>query len=348
MTTLETRIYTHPPIRLADIRPLEMLILTNVLECSKTETGLVLFADFGPTNPIRVARSELIAAFRTSAQYAEDPLNIFIASRVLALLPARGNTDEDDATIDINLSEFPWQFVVQGIVARSPHLREVSVIQWMNHPSQRPESFGASVSLITAKAIHHATSEDLLARFRLQDKALPRAASSVASPEDDSALPGVAASDPFPVKDLETALCIWEAMLYFRGLHQDGRPVPDNIVRMSQVWDAVGWQAMRSHVRDIVPFALDVHDAVFQDLEEEGFTFDFDFAPALIETLLWSEDGADLEGAPEEFLEDVMFAVRRRRQPVVARTAWTSTRLHASSTDEERRAPADPRVRGSR
>lgn len=317
MTTLETRIYSHPPIPLADISPLEMLILTNVLECSETEEGLVLFTDFGPTNPVHLARSELVAAFRASTQY-EDPLNTFIACRVLALLPAGGNTVEDDAMIDIDLTQFPWQFVVQGIVARSPDLREVTVIQWTNHPSQRLESFGASVSLVTAKAIHHATSEDLLARFRLQDKALPPAASSSSS-EGDGTLTGGVASDPFTVKELETALCIWEAMLYFRGLHQDGRPVPDNIVRMSEFWDVVGWQAMRSHVRAIVPFALELHDAVFEDLEEGGFTFDFDFAPAFVETLVWSEDGADLEGEPEEFLEDVMAAVSRRRQDVVAR-----------------------------
>ncbi|SEI14824.1 hypothetical protein SAMN05216228_102849 [Rhizobium tibeticum] len=319
MTALETRIYSHPPIPVADISKLEMLLLTNVLECSETEEGLVLFTDVGPTNPVRVPRSELIAAFHASVQYAEDPLTIFIAGRVLALLPAGSNTAEDDAMIDIDLSQFPWPFVVQGIVARSADLREVTIIQWMNHPSQRPESFGASVSLITDKAIHHATSEDLLARFRLQDNALPPAASSAALPEDDSAMAGGAALDPFTVKELETALCIWEAMLYFRGLHQDGRPVPDNIAGMSEVWDAVGWQAMRSHVREIVPFALDVHAAVFEDLEDEGFTFDFDFAPAFVETLLWSEDGAFREGEPEEFLEDVMVAVRRHRQDVVAR-----------------------------
>lgn len=58
MTTLETRIYSHPPLPLADISPLEMLILTNVLECSETEEGLVLFTDVGPTNPIRVRRGE--------------------------------------------------------------------------------------------------------------------------------------------------------------------------------------------------------------------------------------------------------------------------------------------------
>ncbi|CVI63018.1 hypothetical protein CFBP4996_27130 (plasmid) [Agrobacterium leguminum] len=320
MTTLETRIYTYPPIPLADISPLEMLILTNVLECSETDTGLVLFTDFGPTNTIRVARSELADAYRASAHYAEEPVNVFIASRVLALLPAGGNAVEEDAMLDIDLSQFPWQFVVQGIVARSADLREVTVIQWMNHPSQRPDSYGAGVSLITARAIHHASSEDLLARFRLQDQALPSAASPAPS-ESNSALAGIGASDPFTVKEFETALCIWEAMLYFRGLHQGGRPVPDTIVRMSQIWDAVGWQAMRSHVRALVPFALDVYDGLFEDLEEGGFTFDFDFVPAFVAALLWSDEGACREGERQEFLEGVMVAVRRHRQDVAAQNA---------------------------
>lgn len=195
MTPLETRIYSHPPIPLADISALEVLILTNMLERSETEAGLILFTDVGPSNPIRVPRSELVAAFRVSAQNAEDPINIFIAGRVIALLPIGDNTVEDHAMIDIDLSGFPWQFVVQGIVARSSDLHEVSVIQWTNHPSQRPESFGVGVSLITAKAIHHATSEDLLGRFRRQDKALLAAASPVPCCRDNGGLAGGAASD---------------------------------------------------------------------------------------------------------------------------------------------------------
>ncbi|WP_236762447.1 hypothetical protein U0027_23990 (plasmid) [Agrobacterium tumefaciens] len=225
--------------------------------------------------------------------------------------------------IDVDLGEFPWQFVVQRIVARSAVLREVTVIQWMNHPSQRPDSYGAGVSLITARAIHHASSEDLLARFRLQDQALPSAASPVAPSDTDGilSLSCIAAIDPFTVKELETALCIWEAMLYFRGLHQDGRPVPGTIVRMSEIWDAVGWRAMRLHVRALVPLALDVYDGLYEHLEEEGFTFDFDFAPAFVETLLWSDEGAYDEGERQEFLEGVLMAVRRHRQDVVAQNA---------------------------
>lgn len=321
MTSLETRIYSWPPVPLADISPLEMLILTNVLECSQTDAGLVLFTDLGPANPIRVARRDLIEAFRASAQRAEAALNIFVASRVLALLPAGGNTSEVDATIEIDLSDFPWQSVVQGIVARSTDLREVTVIQWMNHPSQRPDSYGASVSLITAKAIHHATSEDLLAGFRQQDKGLSPKTSRFALPTDAGVCDNGTAIDRLEVKELETMLCIWEAMLYFRGLHQDGRPVPNNIVRMSELWDAVGWQPMRLRVGALVPFALDVYADLFEDLEEEGFTFDFDFAPAFVETLLWSQDGAHREGEPEDFLEQVMTAVRRHRGDIVAQSA---------------------------
>jgi hypothetical protein len=319
MTPLETRIYSHPPIPLADISPLEMLILANVLECSETEEGLVLFTDVGPTSPIHVARGELVAAFGASVPNAGDPVNLFIADRVLALQPAGGYPVEDDVMVDIDLSSFPWQAVVQGIVARSPDLHEVAVVQWMNHPSQRPESFGATVSLITAKAIHHATSEDLLERFRLQDKAIPVAASAVRSCRNNDAPAGSAASDLFTVKEIETALCLWEAMLYFRGLHQDGRPVPETIARMSELWDAVGWQAMRCHVRDLVPFALAAYDDVCEEVKEEGLTFDFDFAPVFVETLCWSEDGASGKGEPEEFREDLMAAVRRHRQDVVAR-----------------------------
>lgn len=320
MTNLETKIITHPPIPLADITPLEMLLLTNVLECSEAEADLVLFTDVGPTNPINVKRHELIEAFRASAPHVDSAINTFIASRIIALLPTPSGEVDAKATVDIDLSEFPWQFVVQGIVARSPSLSEMVVTQWTNHPTQRPETFGASVSLITAKAIHHATSEDLLARFRLQDQAIEPPTSSLV-PDGPTAPTGGDAGRQFTATAVETALCVWEAMLYFRGLHEDRRPVSDNIVRMSKVWDAAGWQAMRSHAAEIVPFALDVYAGLSDVLERDGFTFDFDFIPAMVETLHWSATGPSREGEPEDFLDQVIAALKRRRQDVIARTS---------------------------
>ena len=320
MTNLETRIYTYPPIPLADITPLERLILTHVLECSETEAGLVLFTDFGPINPISITRRMLLESYGYSAARTDSTLNVFIAGRVLALSSATVEHDTE-AAVEIDLSEFPWQFVVQDIVSRSPDLPEVTVIQWMNHPSQRPETYGASVSLITAKAIHHATSEDLLSRFRLQDEGLEGPAST-AAPID-----GVRAGAPraFTAGEVEAALCIWESMLYFRGLHEDRRPVPDNIVRMSELWDATGWVAMRMCVLNMVPLAQDTYAALSGVLEEGGFTFDFDFIPAVVETVRWSENGPDLDVGLEDFLESVMALVKRRRRDVVAAALASST-----------------------
>ena len=312
MNNLEIRIYTYPPIPLADITPLEKLILTHVLECSETEAGLVLFTDVGPINPIRVKRQALLDAFGASAQHADSALNAFVGNRILALLPT--SPDGNDVASEIDLSEFPWQFIVHDIVARSPSLAEVTVIQWMNHPSQRLESYGASVSLITGKGIHHATSEDLLNRFRLQNRALVPA---VSPPALLDGAPSVAPRS-FTVGEMETALCIWEAMLYFRGLHEDHRSVPDGVIRMSELWDATGWLAMRNHVLAIVPLAEQAHTALSDALEEGGFTFDFDFIPAVVGALDWSEYGPHREGEPEEFLETVMASVEGRRRDVAA------------------------------
>lgn len=312
MTNLETRVYTYPPIPLADITPLEKHVLTHVLECSETEAGLVLFTDFGPINPISVNRKALLDAFAASAQQTESALNTFIGSRILALLPT--SPDVNDVAAEIDLSEFPWQFIVHDIVARSPSLAEVTVIQWMNHPSQRPESYGASVSLITGKGIHHATSEDLLNRFRLQDRALVPA---VSPPALLDGAPSVAPRS-FTVGEMETALCIWEAMLYFRGLHEDRRQVPNGVIHMSELWDATGWLAMRAHVLAIVPLAEQAYADLSDALEEGGFTFDFDFIPAVVGALDWSEYGPYRDGEPEEFLETVMASVAGHRRDVAA------------------------------
>ena len=315
MTDLETRSYTHPPIPLVDLTPLEKLILTHVLECSETDAGLLLFTDVGPINSVSVKRKALLDAFRASASQAASALNAFVGSRILALLPTSPDGEDLDIDVEVDLSEFPWQFIVQDIAARSPSLPEMTVIQWTNHPSQRPDTYGASVSLITGKGIHHATSEELLNRFRSQGRALVPPAAPV-SPVD--ANPVVAGSRSFTAGEMETALCIWEAMLYFRGLHEDHRSVPDGVIRMSELWDAAGWQAMRTHVRAIVPLAEEAYSALSDALEEGGFTFDFDFIPAIVGALSWSEDGPCRNGEPKRFLENVKSAVADRRRHVAA------------------------------
>jgi hypothetical protein len=96
--------------------------------------------------------------------------------RVLSILPVEN--PDPESVVFIDLSEFPWQFVVQDIITRSPTARDLVVIQWISDSSRRPDTFGAVVSLITEIGIFHATSEDLLTDFRKRDQALTSGASN--------------------------------------------------------------------------------------------------------------------------------------------------------------------------
>jgi len=170
MTCLQTKITTYPALPIADITPLEKLILFKVLDCAEIDGGLELYTDTGPMNPIVVSRRELMDALDTSDQAKESLLKRFVRERVLSILPAED--PDPESVVFIDLSEFPWQFVVQDIITRSSTARELVVIQWISDPSQRPDTFGASVSLITENGIFHATSEHLLADFGKRDQAL--------------------------------------------------------------------------------------------------------------------------------------------------------------------------------
>jgi hypothetical protein len=170
MTCLQSKITTYPALPIADVSPLEKLILSKVLDCAEIDGGLELYTDTGPMNPIVVSRRELMEAIDTLDQANESLLKRFVRERVLSILPAED--PDPESVVFIDLSEFPWQFAVQDIVTRSPTLRELVVIQWISDPSQRPDTFGASVSLITESGVFHATSEDLLADFRKRDQVL--------------------------------------------------------------------------------------------------------------------------------------------------------------------------------
>lgn len=297
MTTHEIRIITYPALPTAEITPLELLVLTNVLECSETEEGLVLFTDFGPVNPIRVERAALITAFEESRRNDRSALQAFLARRGLPI-----DGDGPGTMVEIDLSEFPWQFIAQDILSRSAQERELVVIQWMNHPSQRPESYGASVSLITGNSIFHATSDDLLARFREDDRR--RLAGAPVTVEE---------AEAHALRVLQIAACIWEEMLDMRRDVQEGKPVPDNIHQMLAIWKEVGSTTMRRFACDLTSFALDV-EAELPDLYNNRIdALDCAFVRALLETILWSADGPHREGEPEEFLEDMTAAVMRWR-----------------------------------
>ncbi|CAM5291374.1 hypothetical protein ATER59S_00545 [Aquamicrobium terrae] len=176
MAYLQTKVTTFPALPSTDVTPLEKLILSKVLDCVETDEGFELYTDDGPMNPVVVSQGELSDALNASDRTVDSLLRNSLKGRVIPAHPVE-NADTE-TTIFIDLSEFPWQFIVQDIIKRSPTARELVVIQWINDVTQRPDSFGASASLITEHGIFHATSEDLLANFRKRDQVLALEGSS--------------------------------------------------------------------------------------------------------------------------------------------------------------------------
>lgn len=215
MTCLQTKITTYPALPIADITSLEKLILSKVLDCAEIDGGLELYTDTGPMNPIVVLRRELMEAMDTPDQAYESLLKRFMRERVLSILPVENPGPE--SVVFINLSEFPWQFVVQDIITRSPTLRELVIIQWISDPSQRPNTFGASVSLITESGIFHATSEDLLADFRKRDQAL----ASGTSNGDGAPRPHIDSAVVLPDNPNDTVDALMMAERFVTGFEDD-------------------------------------------------------------------------------------------------------------------------------
>ena len=216
MTCLQTKITTYPALPIADISPLEKLILSKVLDCAEIDEGLELYTDTGPMNPIVVSRRELMEAMDTSDQANKSLLKRFVRERVLSILPAEN--PDPESVVFIDLSEFPWQFVVQDIITRSPTARELVVIQWISDPSQRPHTFGTSVSLITENGVFHATSEDLLADFRKHDQVL----ASETSNGDGVPRPHIGSAVVPPDNPSDTVDALMMAERFIVGFEDDG------------------------------------------------------------------------------------------------------------------------------
>lgn len=155
----------QPLIPVADMTPLELLILTLVLDCEEHEGQLYLFSEIGPSDIITLSLEKLIDAFEQSLTTVGSTANIYIASK----LPKDGADESerpDSIDIDIDMSGTSFEFLLQDIVKRSPTLAEIVVTTSFTCTKMRPDGFGGSVVLITADAIKGKSTNDMLDDLR--------------------------------------------------------------------------------------------------------------------------------------------------------------------------------------
>ncbi|HVC60300.1 MAG TPA: hypothetical protein VND19_08085 [Acetobacteraceae bacterium] len=147
----------QPTIPIADMTPLERLLLTRIFEVEPDGDGFYFFAEEGPADTITVNRGELNAALADS-QAADSTANAYVVER-LAQISA------DETIIDLDLTGTSWEFLFQDIVRRSPILDNVTVISAFTCSKMRPDGFGGMAVLITADAIKGKSTNDLLEDF---------------------------------------------------------------------------------------------------------------------------------------------------------------------------------------
>jgi hypothetical protein len=148
----------QPAIPVADITPLERLLLSHIFVAEPDGEGLYFYADEGPALTIWLGRPPLEAAL------AQSPvtLNTGAASTFVIEQLERIAPDNVEIALDVGTS---WELIFQDIVRRSRSLRYVTVLSSFICSQMRPDGFGGSAVLITANAIVGKSTSDIIQDF---------------------------------------------------------------------------------------------------------------------------------------------------------------------------------------
>jgi hypothetical protein len=147
----------EPPLPLADMTPLEKLVLGAVFETRETDTGLHCHAWEGvndcPSLPITALRDAW-----TQADGTPSRLRDFVTEQL-------ANTGADAEAVDLDLSVDGYDFILQDIVRRSTSLSHVTVTAAFTCSKMHADGFGGMAMLITAEEIISESTNHLLEKW---------------------------------------------------------------------------------------------------------------------------------------------------------------------------------------
>ncbi len=146
----------QPAIPIADITPLERLLLSHVFNAERQGERLYFYADEGPADRIWLDRARLEAAL---AQIRIDSTAATLVMEYLARIPA------DNVEIELDFSDRCWAAIFQDIVRRSATLRYVTAVSAFTCSKMRPDGFGGRAVLITADTVMGKSTSEIVADF---------------------------------------------------------------------------------------------------------------------------------------------------------------------------------------
>ena len=147
----------QPTIPNADMTALERLLLTHIFESEPDGDGLYFFAETSSNNQIELPIEAVRAALAEAEGVASEAAN-FVRDQLQ-------NVGDDDAYVEIDLSEKSFEFIFQEIVKCSATLDHVAIVTSFTCTKMRPDGFGGMAVLVTADTIKGKSTEDILGDF---------------------------------------------------------------------------------------------------------------------------------------------------------------------------------------
>lgn len=148
----------QPTIPVADITPLERLLLSHIFNAEADGEGLYFYAEEGPADMIWLDRAPVEAALAQSSPAGDNTATTFVTEK-LACLPA------DNVEIELDFSDMGWEAIFQDIVRRSASLRYVTAVSAFTCSRMRPDGFGGMAVLITPSAVIGKSTNDIIEDF---------------------------------------------------------------------------------------------------------------------------------------------------------------------------------------
>jgi hypothetical protein len=158
MTDYFTPTVIQPAIPVADLTPLERLLLSHIFYAEPDGDRLYFSADENPADMIWLDRAPLEAALAQSPA-GGDSTAVKLVTAQLARVPA------DNAEIELDFSDHGWEAIFQDIIRRSPTLRYVTAVSAFTCSKMSPDGFGGMAVLITADTVMGKSTSDIVEDF---------------------------------------------------------------------------------------------------------------------------------------------------------------------------------------
>lgn len=145
----------QPAIPVADITPLELLLLSHIFHAQPEGDGLYFSADEGPADMVWIDRAPIEAALAQPPADTENTAATLVRAQ-LSRAPA------DNAEIELDVSDAPWEAIFQDIVRRSKTVRYVTAVSAFTCSKMRPDGFGGMAVVITASDVMGKSTGDIV------------------------------------------------------------------------------------------------------------------------------------------------------------------------------------------